>query len=86
MSKNQKPKKQFSQILLEKINSLGLIFFVKFLFILDYVKILVYHKNRKEVLKATAELREKNKPAEEPAKPTIEDLLTEIRDTLKEEK
>ena len=85
MSKNQKPKKQFSQILLEKINSLGLIFFVKFLFILDYVKILFYHKSRKEVLKATAELREKNKPAEEPAKPTEAELLTSILEELKKQ-
>ena len=71
--------------MLEKINSLGLIFFVKFLFILDYVKILVYHKSRKEVLKATAELREKNKPAEEPAKPTEAELLTSILEELKKQ-
>ena len=42
-------------------------------------------KNRKEVLKATAELREKNKPAEEPAKPTEAELLTIILEELKKQ-
>lgn len=35
-------------------------------------------KNVQEVLSATAELREKNKPVEEPPKPTQEQLLSDI--------
>ena len=42
-------------------------------------------RNRKAVLKATAELREKNKPAEEPAKPTEAELLTNILEELKKQ-
>ncbi len=42
-------------------------------------------RNRKEVLEATKALREKNKPAEEPAKPTEAELLTNILDELKKQ-
>lgn len=42
-------------------------------------------KSRKEVLKATADLREKNKPAEEPAKPTEAELLTSILEEIKKQ-
>jgi len=40
-------------------------------------------KDPKAVIKATAELREKNKPAPEPPKPTQEELLTQILEELK---
>ena len=40
-------------------------------------------KNKSEVLKATAEYREANKPALEPAKPTQEELLTSILEEFK---
>ena len=40
-------------------------------------------KNREEVLKATAELRESKKPAPAPAKPTQEELLTQILEEMK---
>ena len=36
-----------------------------------------------DVIKATAELREKNKPAPVPPKPTQEELLTQILEELK---
>ncbi len=42
-------------------------------------------KNPKEVIKATAELRESKKPAAEPAKPTQEELLTNILEELKKQ-
>ena len=42
-------------------------------------------KNRKEVLAATAELREKNKPAPVPPKPTQEQLLESILEELKKQ-
>lgn len=42
-------------------------------------------KNRKEVIKATAALREQNKPAPEPHKPTQEELLTDILNELKKQ-
>ncbi len=42
-------------------------------------------KDRKEVLKATQELREKNKPAPVPPAPTQEELLTEILSELKKQ-
>lgn len=42
-------------------------------------------KDYKAVLVATAELREKNKPAPTPAKPTQEELLTEILAELKKQ-
>ena len=42
-------------------------------------------KSRKEVLKATKELREKNKPAPVPPKPTQEELLTNILNELKKQ-
>lgn len=40
-------------------------------------------KDKKALLKATAELREKNKPVPVPAKPTQEELLTKILEELK---
>ena len=42
-------------------------------------------KDRKAVVVATAELREKNKPAPVPPKPTQEELLTEILTELKKQ-
>lgn len=42
-------------------------------------------KNRKEVVAATAELREKNKPVPPAPKPTQEELLTEILSELKKQ-
>ena len=42
-------------------------------------------KNKQEVLIATAELREKNKPAPAPAKPTQEQLLASILEELKKQ-
>lgn len=42
-------------------------------------------KSRKEVLKATKELREKNNPAPVPPKPTQEELLTNILNELKKQ-
>ncbi len=42
-------------------------------------------KNRNEVLKATAELREKNKPEELPPMPTETELLTEILTEIKKQ-
>ncbi len=42
-------------------------------------------KNKKALLVATAELRDKNKPAPAPAKPTQEELLTEILTELKKQ-
>ncbi|MBP3431939.1 MAG: MscL family protein [Clostridia bacterium] len=42
-------------------------------------------KNYDEVLKATAEFREKNKPAPVPPKPTQEELLTSILEELKKQ-
>ncbi len=42
-------------------------------------------KDRKAVIAATAELRERNKPAPEPAKPTQEELLTDILVELKKQ-
>ena len=42
-------------------------------------------RNRKEVVKATAELREKNKPEPEPAKPTEAELLTSILEELQKQ-
>ncbi len=42
-------------------------------------------KDRAAVVKATAELREKNKPAPEPKKPTQEELLQNILDELKKQ-
>lgn len=42
-------------------------------------------RDRKAVIAATAELREKNKPAPEPAKPTQEELLTNILEELKKQ-
>lgn len=42
-------------------------------------------KSRKAVIEATAELREKNKPAPVPPKPTQEELLTEILAELKKQ-
>lgn len=42
-------------------------------------------KNRKEVVDATKELREKNKPAPAPKKPTQEELLTSILEELKKQ-
>lgn len=45
----------------------------------------VNFKNKKEVLKATEELRESKKPAPEPAKPTQEELLTNILEELKKQ-
>ncbi len=42
-------------------------------------------KDRKAVVAATAELREKNKPAPVPPKPTQEELLTEILTELKKQ-
>ena len=42
-------------------------------------------KNRKAVLQATKELREKNAPAPVPPKPTQEELLTEILSELKKQ-
>lgn len=42
-------------------------------------------KNRKAVIAATQELREKNKPAPVPPKPTQEELLTEILTELKKQ-
>ena len=41
--------------------------------------------NKQEVLTATAELREKNKPAPAPAKPTQEQLLASILEELKKQ-
>lgn len=41
--------------------------------------------DRKAVILATKELREKNKPTPEPAKPTQEELLTEILGELKKQ-
>lgn len=43
-------------------------------------------KDYHEVIKATAELREKNKPAPVPPKPTQEELLTAILEELKSQK
>ena len=40
---------------------------------------------RKEVLAATVELREKNKPAPEPAKPTETEILTSILEELQKQ-
>lgn len=42
-------------------------------------------KDRKTVIAATAELRERNKPAPAPAKPTQEELLTGILEELKKQ-
>lgn len=42
-------------------------------------------KDRKAVIVATAELREKNKPAPVPPKPTQEELLTQILEELKKQ-
>ncbi len=42
-------------------------------------------KNKKEVLLATAELREKNKPVPAPPKPTQEQLLANILEELKKQ-
>ncbi len=42
-------------------------------------------KDWKAVIAATAELREKNKPAPVPPKPTQEDLLTQILEELKKQ-
>ena len=42
-------------------------------------------KNRKEVLIATKELREKNKPAPIPPKPTSEELLSQILEEIKKQ-
>ncbi len=42
-------------------------------------------KNKSEVLKATVALRESKKPAPEPAKPTQEELLTNILEELKKQ-
>ncbi len=42
-------------------------------------------KDRKALLTAVAELRERNKPAPAPAKPTQEELLTEILTELKKQ-
>lgn len=42
-------------------------------------------KNHEEVKKATLALREKNKPAPEPPKPTQEELLTAILEELKKQ-
>lgn len=42
-------------------------------------------KDYHAVIKATAELREKNKPAPVPPKPTQEELLTEILTELKKQ-
>lgn len=42
-------------------------------------------KDYKAVVKATAELRERNKPAPEPPKPTQEELLTDILEELKKQ-
>lgn len=42
-------------------------------------------KDYKEVISATAELRERNKPASVPPKPTQEELLTEILAELKKQ-
>lgn len=42
-------------------------------------------KDRKAVIVATQELREKNKPASVPPKPTQEELLTEILTELKKQ-
>ena len=42
-------------------------------------------RDRKAVIAATVELREKNKPAEEPAKPTEAELLTSILEELKKQ-
>lgn len=42
-------------------------------------------KDRKVVIAATAELREKNKPAPEPPKPTQEELLANILEELKKQ-
>ena len=42
-------------------------------------------RDRKAVLAATVELREKNKPAEEPAKPTEAELLTSILEELQKQ-
>ena len=42
-------------------------------------------KDRKAVIAATQELREKNKPAPVPPKPTQEELLTEILTELKKQ-
>ena len=42
-------------------------------------------KNKKELIEATKELREKNKPAPVPPKPTQEELLTQILEELKKQ-
>lgn len=42
-------------------------------------------KDYKAVIKATAELRERNKPAPAPAKPTEQELLTSILEELKKQ-
>ena len=42
-------------------------------------------KDYKAVVKATAELRERNKPAPEPPKPTQEEILTDILEELKKQ-
>ncbi len=42
-------------------------------------------KNKKELINATKELREKNKPAPVPPKPTQEELLTQILEELKKQ-
>ncbi len=42
-------------------------------------------KNRKEVLIATKELRERNKPAPIPPKPTSEELLSQILEEIKKQ-
>ena len=42
-------------------------------------------KDYKAVVKATAELRERNKPAPEPPKPTQEELLSGILEELKKQ-
>lgn len=42
-------------------------------------------KNKKELINATKELREKNKPAPVPPKPTQEELLTQILEELEKQ-
>ena len=42
-------------------------------------------KDRKAVIAATKELREKNKPVPPPPKPTQEELLTQILEELKKQ-
>ena len=42
-------------------------------------------KNKKELINATKELREKNKPAPVPPKPTQEELLSQILEELKKQ-